>query len=58
MTDHLGRIGAVVANRQIQFDGPPAQSGSIFTGGWSVCHDGTLALGLQKFFFACASGSC
>lgn len=58
MTDQIGRIGAVVANRQIQFDGPPAQSGSVYTGGWSVCDDGTLALGPQKFFFACASGTC
>lgn len=58
LTDQVGRIGAVVSNRQIQFDGPPAQSGSIYTGGWSVCDDGTLALGPQKFFFACESGTC
>lgn len=58
LVDSLGRIGSIVANRQFQFDGPPAQAGAIYTGGWSVCADGTLALGDSKKFYQCASGDC
>ncbi|PWW73611.1 hypothetical protein C7212DRAFT_331522 [Tuber magnatum] len=56
LVDHLGRIGSIVANRQFQFDGPPAQAGAVYTGGWSVCPDNLIALGPQKQFYACASG--
>ncbi|CUS11769.1 unnamed protein product [Tuber aestivum] len=56
LVDHLGRIGSIVANRQFQFDGPPAQAGAVYTGGWSVCPDSLIALGPQKQFYACASG--
>ncbi|RPA92620.1 hypothetical protein L873DRAFT_1709088 [Choiromyces venosus 120613-1] len=55
LVDHLGRIGSIVANRQFQFDGPPAQAGAIYTGGWSLCSDGLIALGPSKQFFACKS---
>lgn len=58
LTDSLGRIGSIVANRQFQFDGPPAQAGAIYTGGWSVCADGVLALGSSKQFYQCDSGDC
>lgn len=58
LTDSLGRIGSIVANRQFQFDGPPAQAGAIYTGGWSVCPDNTLAIGPQKVFYSCESGTC
>jgi hypothetical protein len=34
--DAKGRIGAIVANRQFQFDGPPPQAGTIYAGGWSI----------------------
>jgi hypothetical protein len=57
LTDAKGRIGAIVANRQFQFDGPPAQAGSIYTGGWSVCNNGSLALGPSTIFYQCQSGS-
>lgn len=58
LIDSLGRIGSIVANRQFQFDGPPAQAGAIYTGGWSVCADGVLALGSSKKFYQCSSGDC
>jgi hypothetical protein len=56
--DKEGKIGSIVANRQFQFDGPPAQAGAIYTGGWSVCDDNLLALGPSKNFFKCLSGTC
>ncbi|ODV82328.1 uncharacterized protein CANTADRAFT_45249 [Suhomyces tanzawaensis NRRL Y-17324] len=56
LKDAKGRVGAIVANRQFQFDGPPPQAGSIFAAGWSVTHDGNLALGSDDVFFQCASG--
>ncbi|KAA8901854.1 hypothetical protein FN846DRAFT_780903 [Sphaerosporella brunnea] len=56
LLDGQGRIGSIVANRQFQFDGPPAQHGAIYTGGWSVCDDNTLALGPSKQFYKCLSG--
>jgi len=54
--DSLGRTGAIVANHQFQFDGPP-QAGSIYTGGWSVCANDSLALGGSAIFYKCASGN-
>lgn len=56
LTDGLGRIGAIVANRQFQFDGPPPQAGSIYAAGWSITDDGLLALGNSAIFFQCKSG--
>ncbi|KAL7266894.1 beta-1,3-glucan linked protein [Rhizina undulata] len=57
LIDALGRIGSIVANHQFQFDGPPAQAGAIYTGGFSVCEDNALALGPNKQFWACSSGT-
>ncbi|KAF2809421.1 uncharacterized protein BDZ99DRAFT_476849 [Mytilinidion resinicola] len=54
--DSLNRIGAIVANHQFQFDGPP-QAGSIYTGGWSACANDSLALGGSAIFYACTSGT-
>lgn len=56
LTDSKGRIGAIVANRQFQFDGPPPQAGSIYAAGWSITSDGYLALGNQTEFYQCKSG--
>jgi hypothetical protein len=56
LRDSKGRIGAIVANRQFQFDGPPPQAGSIYAGGWSVTKDGYLALGDSTEFYQCQSG--
>ncbi|KAF2190149.1 hypothetical protein K469DRAFT_723016 [Zopfia rhizophila CBS 207.26] len=53
--DSLARTGAIVANYQFQFDGPP-QAGSIYTGGFSVCKNNSLALGGSTVFWRCQSG--
>jgi len=57
LTDSKGRIGGIVANHQFQFDGPPSQAGTIFNSGWSVCSNGSLALGPSAIFYQCLSGS-
>ncbi|KAF2490823.1 hypothetical protein BU16DRAFT_530430 [Lophium mytilinum] len=55
LIDSHNRVGAIVANHQFQFDGPP-QAGSIYTGGWSACANDSLALGGTTLFYACTSG--
>jgi len=57
LTDAEQRIGSVVANGQLQFDGPPAQMGAIYTAGFSVCENNTLALGGSTVWYQCRSGS-
>ncbi|AOA61864.1 Protein with internal repeats 1 [Komagataella phaffii CBS 7435] len=57
LTDAQGRIGAIVANRQFQFDGPPPQAGTIYAGGWSITDDAKLALGNSTTFYQCLSGT-
>lgn len=57
LTDSAGRIGAIVSNRQFQFDGPPPQAGSIYAAGWSITEEGNLALGEKDVFYQCLSGS-
>jgi hypothetical protein len=56
LTDSQGRIGSIVANYQFQFDGPPPQAGALYTAGFSVCKNGTLAIGGSAVFYACQSG--
>jgi len=56
LTDSKGRIGSIVANHQFQFDGPPPQAGFIYDAGWSVCSNGSLALGGSSVFYQCLSG--
>jgi len=56
LTDAQGRIGSIVANYQFQFDGPPAQAGALYTAGFSVCSNGSLALGGSAVFYSCQSG--
>lgn len=55
LRDSHGRAGAIVANKQFQFDGPPPQSGTIYAAGWSI-YNGALALGNQTTFYECKSG--
>jgi predicted nucleic acid-binding protein len=57
LTDAAGRIGAIVSNRQFQFDGPPPQAGSIYAAGWSITEEGNLAIGSNDVFYQCLSGS-
>ncbi|KAJ9621967.1 hypothetical protein H2203_006848 [Taxawa tesnikishii (nom. ined.)] len=56
LTDDQGRTGYIAANNQFQFD-KPAQTGAIYTAGWSVCSNGTLALGDSAIFYQCLSGT-
>ncbi len=56
LTDSQGRIGSIVANYQLQFDGPPAQAGAIYTAGFSTCQNGSLAIGPSTVFYQCRSG--
>lgn len=56
LSDAKGRIGAIVFNRQFQFDGPPPQAGSVLAAGWSIV-DGKLALGKSTTFYQCLSGN-
>ncbi|KAI9700472.1 MAG: hypothetical protein M1820_006771 [Bogoriella megaspora] len=55
LKDMAGRTGYIASNYQFQFDGPP-QAGAIYTSGFSVCSNGSLALGGDAVFYACQSG--
>ncbi|KAK5136898.1 hypothetical protein LTR08_001820 [Meristemomyces frigidus] len=56
LTDSKGRTGYIAANSQFQFDAP-AQTGAIYTAGWSVCGNGSLAIGSDATFYQCLSGT-
>jgi hypothetical protein len=56
LTDSDGRTGYIASNYQFQFDKPP-QAGAIFTAGFSVCANGSLALGGSNVFWQCRSGN-
>ena len=56
LTDDEGRTGYIASNNQFQFD-KPAQAGAIYTAGWSVCSNNTLALGNSAIFYQCLSGT-
>lgn len=55
LKDQAGRTGYIAANRQFQFDSPP-QTGAIYTAGWSLCSNGSLAIGGSAIFYQCLSG--
>jgi hypothetical protein len=55
LTDSQSRTGYIASNYQFQFDGPP-QAGAIYTSGFSVCGNGSLALGGSNYFYQCKSG--
>ena len=55
LLDSEDRTGYIAANHQFQFDGP-AQTGAIYTAGWSACANGSLALGGEAVFHQCLSG--
>ncbi|KAL9596361.1 MAG: hypothetical protein Q9219_005839 [cf. Caloplaca sp. 3 TL-2023] len=56
LKDQDGRTGSVVANSQFQFDNP-IQSGAIFVDGFSICSNGSLAVGGSTVFYQCLSGT-
>ncbi|GMF03562.1 unnamed protein product [Ambrosiozyma monospora] len=53
MYDEQGRIGSIVSNSQLQFDGPPPQAGTKYALGWSITNNFFLALGDQTVFYEC-----
>jgi hypothetical protein len=55
LLDSQQRTGYIAANHQFQFDGP-AQTGAIYTAGWTACSNGSLALGGEATFHQCLSG--
>lgn len=55
LRDQYSRTGSIVANQQFQFDGPP-QAGAIYTGGFSVCKNSSLAIGGSTRWWRCMSG--
>ncbi|KAF2177191.1 hypothetical protein K469DRAFT_604189 [Zopfia rhizophila CBS 207.26] len=56
LKDQAGRTGYIASNYQFQFDEPP-QTGAIYTSGWSLCGNNSLALGGSAIFYQCWSGS-
>jgi hypothetical protein len=56
LKDAVGRTGYIAANYQFQFDAPP-QTGAIYTSGFSVGSNGSLALGGSAVFYECLSGT-
>lgn len=56
LTDAINRTGYIASNRQFQFDAPP-QAGAIYTSGWTVCANSSLALGGSAIFYQCLSGT-
>ncbi|KAL9586368.1 MAG: hypothetical protein Q9212_000940 [Teloschistes hypoglaucus] len=52
LTDQLGRTGGVVGNSQFQFDNP-IQTNSLFTSGFSICQNTSLAVGGSAIFYQC-----
>ncbi|KAF4447153.1 hypothetical protein F53441_9298 [Fusarium austroafricanum] len=55
LKDAKDRTGYISESFQFQFD-KPAQAGAIYTSGFSVCSNGTLAFGSSAIFWQCQSG--
>jgi len=55
LKDQAGRTGYIAANYQFQFDAP-VQAGAKETTGFSLCGNGSLALGSSAIFYQCLSG--
>lgn len=55
LKDAKDRTGYISDSFQFQFD-KPAQAGAIYTSGFSVCSNGTLAFGPSAIFWQCQSG--
>ncbi|KAI9046819.1 hypothetical protein LZ554_008900 [Drepanopeziza brunnea f. sp. 'monogermtubi'] len=57
LTDSEGRIGNIVSNRQFQYDPAPGQTGAVYTDGFSICSNGSLATKAgSTVFYSCKSG--
>ena len=56
ITDGDNRTLEIVANHQLQADNPP-QAGSLYSTGFSICSNGSLALMSSAVFYQCQSGT-
>ncbi|KAL8994933.1 MAG: hypothetical protein Q9169_005234 [Polycauliona sp. 2 TL-2023] len=56
LKDQQDRTGNIVANTQFQFDAP-LQEDALFTSGFSVCENNTLAYPGSAIFYQCLSGN-
>ncbi|KAL8846761.1 MAG: hypothetical protein Q9221_008167 [Calogaya cf. arnoldii] len=56
LRDQNGSTGSIVANTQLQFD-QPLQDNALFTSGFSVCENNTLAYPGSAIFYQCLSGN-
>jgi hypothetical protein len=55
LRDQAGRTGYIASNFQFQFDAP-VQAGAREQTGFSLCSNGSLALGSSAIWYACLSG--
>jgi hypothetical protein len=55
LTDDQQRTGYIASNYEFQFDNPP-QAGALYTAGFSICANGSLAFGGSAVFWQCISG--
>lgn len=56
LLDSKDRTGYIADNYQFQFD-KPAQTGAIYTAGFSACGNSSLALGGSAVWYQCLSGN-
>ncbi|OAL49974.1 hypothetical protein IQ07DRAFT_600095 [Pyrenochaeta sp. DS3sAY3a] len=56
LKDQAGRQGYIASNYQFQFDAP-VQDGARETSGFSLCSNGSLALGGSTVWYQCLSGT-
>lgn len=50
LTDQDGRQGYIASNHQLQFDPMVPQAGALYTTGFSICSNGTLALATAVWY--------
>lgn len=55
LKDSQGRTGYIASNYQLQYDAPP-QAGAIYTAGFSILPNNSLALGPSAIFYSCYTG--
>jgi hypothetical protein len=56
LRDQAGRTGYIASNYQFQFDAP-VQAGARVQTGFSLCNNGSLALGSTAIWYQCLSGT-
>ncbi|RMZ86550.1 hypothetical protein DV736_g6230, partial [Chaetothyriales sp. CBS 134916] len=56
LKDQIGRTGYIASNYQFQFDNPP-QPDALYSSGFYICSNGTLAHGSSNVWAQCRSGN-